>query len=161
MNEFIICETLLNKDEKEKLMGEGEWCKEPDHVEFDYKNYRCCIKRQFHQGGYLCGYVNIPKNLIIFNEEYLDFDVHGGITWNEITNEKHWIGFDCAHHGDFCPTIEHILKNDSNWVKMKKETDDLIKKLNLNSNLYKKIYRNLEFCVNQCKSLVEQIIKME
>jgi hypothetical protein len=69
------------------------------------------IRVNEHMGNY-CGYARVPKGHLW---DGLDYDdpaldgviVHGGITFagplEEITDW--WLGFDCAHAGDFIPGI--------------------------------------------------------
>lgn len=63
---------------------------------FEYRNYKCEIKRN-PQLGSLCGYVYVDSN----NLNIDDFVIHGGITYNDNTK----IGFDCAHLYDFIPGL--------------------------------------------------------
>lgn len=59
---------ILTSDEKLKHWGYGEWVEEPDLVEFEHENFKCAIKRMvapemngFLFGGYLCGYICLPR----------------------------------------------------------------------------------------------------
>ena len=161
-------------DDKEKWWGEGEWVSEPDNVEFIYKDFRCKIKRMASPegvnlehmfGGYLCGYVQIPNELNFYDKSFdLDFDVHGGITYNEIQENKNWIGFDCAHSHDYVPSTEYLYKTHPDFIKIKENEKETFKACGIDygkSFINLKSYKNLEFCINECKSLVGQIIEMK
>ncbi len=79
-------------------------------------------------GGYLCGYIGVPKGHLWYGSHYSDrvlenVVVHGGITFSrhEANGKAYphdtgldiwWIGFDCAHLGDgtnFCSGIRRDL----------------------------------------------------
>lgn len=91
--------------------GPGPWMDEPDRLEWEYKGYKCLIKRAMNIGT-LCGYVRVPKDHPLYDsDEDLEdkIDVHGGITWSKKDDElpDMWrIGFDCAHAGDYMPFLE-------------------------------------------------------
>ena len=63
--------------------------------------------------GHLCGYLGIPPGHLWYNKHYdeIDADVHGGLTFAGKENGGNysqsypmdiwWIGFDCAHLGDW------------------------------------------------------------
>lgn len=103
-------------------LPEGVWTKEPDKLQWTDKEtgYDCLIVR--NTLGALCGYVAVPKNHSLYEQEYHnipDLDVHGGITFsgachgdpNGLTichldddgDKAWWFGFDCAHVGDTVP----------------------------------------------------------
>lgn len=92
----------------------------------EYRNIKYEIKRMGL--GHLCGYVYLPEATKV--EDQLDFQVHGGITYND--GKK--IGFDCAHFGDWMPYFsfkEAIYKN-YNFVKHEIENliDQILEKNN-------------------------------
>ncbi len=145
---------LIDKEKKLKFLGEGEWVEECDQMDFTYKNYECRILRIFacdpyckeeaYFGGHLCGYVKVDEN--VFNAD--EIDCHGGITYN--TNG--WIGFDCAHSCDYMPSMQQFKKQNSDKIfPIPKEFKD--------HAIFNPVYRNMEFCVEQCKEIVEQLIK--
>jgi hypothetical protein len=70
--------------------------------------------------GHLCGYVGVPLdhpdaqpsiNERGYDTQYdnVDVSVHGGLTFSEMGEGEpwirgfYWLGFDCAHAGDFMP----------------------------------------------------------
>lgn len=152
------------KEFKEKFFGPGEWCDEPDVIKFQHKGIECIITRiclkepctegEHYFGGYLCGYCKIPKNHPWYKKENIDLDVYGGITFNEFQDD-HLIGFDCAHSGDCCPSTELLKKNHpySNLLPIPEE----YKKY----SIFDPVYRNIDFCINECKSMAEQIKQNE
>lgn len=59
---------------------------------------------------HLCGYVQVPETHPLYQKYYDAFDVsvHGGINYRgeaEAPLSGYWIGFECAHSGDFSPKI--------------------------------------------------------
>lgn len=94
-----------------------------------------------------CGYVAIPDALL--GEDFYENDTivaHGGITYQgvpEWSQGKEVIGFDCAHWNDLthCPQelidagLEHLHTSEGVW-------------------------RDEEYCVNECESMAEQLINL-
>lgn len=80
----------------------------------------CLIKRNPSM-GHLCGYVGVNKNHHLFGVGYDGFDinVHGGLTFADYwegEGDVWWLGFDCAHAGDFIPgldPVESLLQHSS------------------------------------------------
>ena len=142
---------LFDTDLKLKHLGYGEWVEEPDQYGFVHKGLKCFIRRQFFyedeqgQGGYLCGYVELPET---FDRELIDdLEVHGGITYrNKLENkENFWVGFDCAHCDDLVPSIEIFKKNNYKNDRRFFPTFATL------------VYRNISYVENQCRSLADQI----
>ena len=53
--------------------------------------------------GWGNGYVDLPKTHPMYELNYNDIpvDIHGGLTYSELTNDGFWrVGFDTAHAGD-------------------------------------------------------------
>jgi hypothetical protein len=166
--------TDLTPEMKLKHWGPGEWVDEADFCEFIHKGYHCMILRNAAWDGHkkdilslgnLCGYITIPKDhpwygVDFFKEGRPDVDVHGGITFNEGDDEGHfWIGFDCGHSGDVVP---------SNIEMKEKMREEIISKYGekfgiclSNSPIFRKSYKNINYVVNQLKSLVEQAKEAE
>lgn len=111
--------------------GEGPWQDEPDKMQFTDKatGLPCLIVRASSHGG-LCGYVGVSEGHPNFGRDYNDVyaDVHGGLTFSDfcahganVDESRHichapapdepdrvwWLGFDCAHSGDFSPAYDH------------------------------------------------------
>lgn len=87
----------------------NKWEQEPNFKQGEHLGLNWHILRSSTM-GHLCGYVEVPKENKIYGiEDYsgFDFDVHGGITYAEFTEDKtkFVIGFDCAHLGDIAPML--------------------------------------------------------
>lgn len=103
----------------------GPWDNEPDRVEWRYRGtprFPLLIVRG--PSGALCGYVGLPPGHPYHGVEHwywtrYDVSCHGGVTFSgscqengHICHVPHlgespdvwWLGFDCAHHGDVCPS---------------------------------------------------------
>lgn len=96
--------------------GIGPWQDEPDRVEFEHAGLPCLIVRG-PQGSF-CGYVAVSEGHPYFEQSYdsADVDVHGGLTYADHCHghichvpkpgepdNVWWLGFDCAHSGDYSP----------------------------------------------------------
>lgn len=165
----MIEKHLYTSDEKFQWWGYDEWVEEPDEVEFEHEGIKCRIcrvavkepyvKKLHIFGGYLCGYVCIPSDHSYYHKIYenMEIRVHGGLTFGEVS-DGHWIGFDCGHFGDYVPSLEY-LKKTAPW--MQKFTDDMQElkdRFNLHdSPIFNKSYKNIEFCIGECKSMAEQL----
>ncbi|MFB5619504.1 MAG: hypothetical protein ACE5RC_00025 [Nitrosopumilus sp.] len=169
----------VNKYLKIDLFGKGEWLDEPDQLEFTYNEFNCYIKRPF--SGNLCGYVEIPEDNIFYNREcfkcyelYEKVSVHGGITFSDFIFDEErqkkifFVGFDCAHLGDYVPLVEKYKIQNLNHKKFRNEIfKNVTKKLEKLEKLEKdilngeKTYKNIEFVTQELESLVDQIIKID
>ena len=107
-----------------KSLKSGPWDNEPDRVEFTHAGLTCLLLRNSGLGNW-CGYVGLPPGHPAYGKKYdeVPVSVHGGLTF---ANECHdhichvpdkdepdhlyWLGFDCAHAGDFIPTSDSLLK---------------------------------------------------
>nr|DAV70467.1 MAG TPA: hypothetical protein [Caudoviricetes sp.] len=94
-----------------------------------------------NDGSHHCGYVEVPEaighlDFYTWRESTVDISVHGGVTYQgtpEWANGKQVIGFDCAHAGD--KTKYSYLEDNDVW-------------------------RDEEYCVNECESMAEQLINL-
>lgn len=141
---------LFTSDEKLEKWHYGEWIEEPDLFIFQYKDYQCEIERK--AVGYLCGYVYLYSTDEVEGEF---IDVHGGITFDETRNQTRAIGFDCAHSGDILPSL---FQNKSVLDLKKKILHLSRKKSPLLQLIEVPIYKNMEFCIEECKKIVNQLI---
>lgn len=106
----------------------GVWDSEPDKIQFadEAIGLPCLIVRG--PVGALCGYVGVPEGHPLHGKDYDDagdIDVHGGLTFANSCSPKAkedrgichkpapgepdhvwWLGFDCAHSGDVCPSLD-------------------------------------------------------
>lgn len=103
--------------EKAKVgLPEGAWLHEPHRVNWRKHGLDCMILRNPATFGW-CGYVGVPPTHPAYRKKYDDVDVgvHGGLTYadecsghichiaDEAADKTWWLGFDCAHGGDFLP----------------------------------------------------------
>lgn len=156
-----------DKDFKIEHFGHGDWVEEPDIIDFTYKGMDCCIVRtvldepmtkdKCYFGGLLCGYVKIPEGHPYFRHKGydLDIDCHGGITFNE-AHEEHWVGFDCGHSTDRVPTMEHLRNTRPELIEIRKQFP--IPEEMKDHPWYNPVYRNMEFCIEECKTVITQLI---
>lgn len=84
---------------------------------------------------HLNGYVTFPTKRI--SKRCIDSLLcHGGITYEEETDTEMIIGFDTAHYGDLCPCHFYMPL--------------------LRSSVSGE-YRNMDYCISECKSIIEQV----
>jgi hypothetical protein len=157
-------EHVYTSEQKIDWFGYGEWVEEPDVYIFTYKGCNCSVKRIVVQyeldyvfGGHLCGYVQIPKDHPYYEKGYddINIDCHGGFTYSEVmgTDNEHWIGFDCMHSYDYCPSMEKFCRE-------VRELEELFPGKFKDNPLFSLTYRNFQFCIDQCKSIVDQLIEI-
>jgi hypothetical protein len=91
------------------------------------------------------------------DKEYMSpdcyFDVHGGITYADggvgskypIESDLWWFGYDCAHAGD---------ANDLSAIENEK-----VREIEMQYPRYG-VVRTLDYCIDECKSLAEQLNKI-
>lgn len=167
----IINQTHMYESEfKLKFLGYGEWVEEPDLILVDYKGYEISIKRvlwreiycpyEAYFGGHLCGYVRIPKSHPYFKTQKCEEIIcHGGITYDEKKRiVPHEIGFDCGHSGDYVPTLELFKKQ---RIESGEFNPPPVPEEFKNMALFNPVYRNLNFCIEECISIVDQLIDIE
>lgn len=136
--------------------------------DFEYKGLRCVVI--FTRMGHRCGYVGIPKLHKLYGKDYDEgfdeensiechFDVHGGITYAgesedypvKTDDKLWWLGFDTAHCGDG-KDIDLSLKYgilDEKTYGILKESENMF---GSDSEV-----KSLEYCIDECKSLAEQL----
>lgn len=131
---------------------------------FDYKGCPCVVL--FVPMGYRCGYVGIPKRDRYYGKFYDDIPVscHCGLTYakdylhNQADKEIWWIGFDCGHccDGYDIDKAKELYADDKNVIEYMEKMADFFR-------LYNAVNppRTLEYCEQQCKEIVEQLIKLE
>jgi len=147
-----------------KEWGKGPWKEEPDKVQYTDENtgYPCLIVRG--PSGALCGYVGISKSHPYYARPYDEIaeirespSVHGELTYSEFCNEEDtqkgvchipmegeehkvwWLGFDCAHLGDYCPGDKYHCP----------------------SGLGNETYKSISFVKDQIESLARQLKSKE
>lgn len=168
---FDIYDTPLDKELKLRWWGPGEWVDEPDFVNFNHLGINCMIRRIYCKegteerphvfGGHLCGYVELPSNLILdWDESNEKFDIHGGITFCETEQGKTWIGFDCAHAGDIVPSMkiaEELMGEISPTYNGISDIQQELQARFPNSIAWNDSYKTFDFVLSEVKSLAEQV----
>jgi hypothetical protein len=136
----------------------GPWSNEPDKIQWqdEETGLPCLIVRG--PSGSLCGYVGVPPGHLWHGKDYdnCDVDVHGGLTYADAcqtTPENRgichvpshgepdhvwWLGFDCAHDGDFSPSYGRDLGMPTGWGGVVE-------------------YRDVAYVENECRGLAKQI----
>ena len=87
-----------------------------------------------HEWGHLCGYVSVPAYLwhLRCSDPLLeDITVHGGLTFTGEMDQRYWLGFDCAHSGDYVPRMDSWAdpKNYKDFFFVRKEVTQLAKQI--------------------------------
>lgn len=157
----------LTLDQKKKFFGEGEWVQEPDLFEIEYLGYKCrfirmgmrepCCPEETYFGGYLCVYVRIPEDHVLFGQKDIEMECHGGITFNEVRDD-HWIGFDCAHSCDFVPSIELTKRK---GIESGELSPSRIPEECKRFAIFHPVYRNMKYCIGECVKIVDQLITID
>lgn len=119
-------------------------------ADFIHNGLRCVVVMT--NMGHRCGYVGVTKDHPLFSNSYtsLDFDVHGGLTYSgggenskyPVESDLWWFGYDCAHFGD---------GKDLNYV-----SEELKKHMFMFVDESETI-RTLDYCIEECKSLANQL----
>jgi len=152
------------------LWVRGEWDTEPDFVYwFDRDTWYRCLMVRHAEMGHLCGYVGVTKShpAYYMHEAALEssLEVHGGVT--AVRDESvvsdfgaslgaeygipstiyplgpeptKWIGFDCAHSGDYIPAMAVHPRRPAQWPN------------SLNTT-----YRTMDYVRQQCARLAWQL----
>lgn len=136
--------------------------------EFEYKSVKCIVT--FNSMGFRCGYIQIPKNHKFIGmdyeniHEYCYIEVHGGLTYasDHVTGhsdekDSWWIGFDCGHCNDATELDVALdyFKDDAT----REMIEELMKVKKQFSDAYDGEIRTKEYVIEECKSLVDQILK--
>jgi hypothetical protein len=97
------------------------WLNEPNHLEWFTVAGLLGVVHRTEGIGHLCGYVRVPAGHPWHgqdNEMEIDARVHGGVTYSRPykpggpepdADGGWWVGFDCAHSGDFTPGTAAFL----------------------------------------------------
>ena len=120
----------------------------PDRFfEETYKGYRFVVYQ--HQYGHLNGYVLLKEDND--REKASNLECHGGISFSgrlsDIIPVEHgyWVGFDCNHWKDLAPFMNNRMRAAG------------IEPSSIDSG----IWRSKEYVVENCKSMIDQLIKMK
>lgn len=142
----------------------GQWDDEPDKVQFsdEATGLPCLIVRG--PSGALCGYVAVPEGHRFYKQSYeaCDVEVHGGLTFAshcshgaEDSGICHipepgepdnvwWLGFDCAHSGDYCPAYSRYRSVDGLFEIHSFET-----------------YKDIDYVRHEVAELAAQIVQVQ
>ena len=97
------------------------WLKEPHHLEWFTAAGLLGVVHRTEGIGHLCGYVRVPAGHPwhgVASEFDIDATCHGGVTYTRDykpggpepdPDGGWWVGFDCAHSGDFTPATAAYL----------------------------------------------------
>lgn len=174
-------ERLMNEihrftsDQKLKFWGYGEWIEEPDEVTFQHNGIDCKIVRmaapdgsngEHMFGGHLCGYIRIPEDSPYYQKHYDDvpIEAHGGLTYGRMDciDAGYWIGFDCSHCDDYMPSLQYLKKTLPALIEIEKRSQERIKRFNLQDSLIlRNSYKNIAFCIGECKSMADQLLVLK
>lgn len=115
--------------------------------------------------GHRCGYVGFTKeqNPDIYKADYegICVDCHGGLTYSGEkplgTDDKWWIGFDCAHYGDApdYDTAKMLFSKD------KEILDQLCIFETFGPLSDYDTIRTKDYCVVQCIEMIDQLAEGE
>lgn len=153
---------LFDRKFKLTYFGYGEWIDEPDLYEFEYKGIKCSVLRvckrepfftqETYFGGHLVGYIFLPENHQWYGKNYDDIPIecHGGISYAEKTEEGYQVGFDCGHLNDIIPSMIEIRKR-----------FNLIPEGLEKHPVFNLTYKNMAFCIRECKSMAKQASKIK
>lgn len=132
---------------------------EPKQEErFEYKGFPCVIL--FMPLCYRCGYVGLPKDTKVDTEK---IDCHCGITYTsnilhcQTDTHRLWIGFDCGHYCDgydVAKAKEYFADN----INAMRQIEFMEKTGYFGTCNEQNPVRTLEYCKEQCRSIVEQIL---
>lgn len=144
----------------------GEWDGEPDKMQWtdDATGLPCLIVRHDRM-GFLCGYVGVSEGHPAYGKGYSDVDVnvHGGLTFagkcrpgdTEARGICHvpgpgepdhvwWLGFDCAHSGDYEPYKAKLAETKAIFARHGFES-----------------YRTVGYVRRECADLARQLADLE
>lgn len=130
---------------------------------FDYKGFPCVVLMQ-HM-AFRTGYVGIPKGHKLYGVGYdgIGIDCHGGLTYSDkslaLQNDEDtwWIGFDTGHYCDG-KDYEMAIKMFADDVAVLNGIM-LCKKIDERFGTNTLPVRTLEYCEDQCKYIVDQILQ--
>ena len=151
-------ETIVEKTLDRSEWASGEWDNEPDKVQWQDETGLPCLAVRSSRSGHWCGYVGVNEGHPCFGVGYDDVNVsvHGGLTYARhckgsichIPGEGEpdhvwWLGFDCAHCGDYSPQDAKYAERGYPFTISTEEE-----------------YRTLDYVKNECASLARQLSDM-
>jgi hypothetical protein len=142
----------------------GPWDGEPDKVQWqDRRTGMPCLAVRNKMGNW-CGYVGVTQDHPFFglgyDDEKVDVQVHGGLTFSDSCSENDkehgichrpdpgepdhvwWLGFDCGHAFDLSPRlVATTLKKCGTWL----------------GHFPADVYRDLRYVKRECGRLAKQL----
>lgn len=146
----------------------------------NYKGYDWAVTMT--ENGTRCGYVAISEDHPAYSDkgsDYPDYDVHGGVTFfgspsrildDELVGESScndkWIGFDAAHAGDgrdLLLAIKYLPNSHADkLLDVFNEVEERVKdKYSFHNYGENDVLRTLDYMEQECKNLIEQLIKVK
>lgn len=115
--------------------------------------------------GYRCGYVKFRDGE--FEEDVLrSISCHDGITYlnDHLPNDHYvdddngfvWVGFDCGHRRDR-PCCDELLVYFPEIIIEDPTALEIVRHKETSGE--SRSYRSLDFCINECKSIIEQLLQ--
>lgn len=162
---------MSNGDELKTWPLVGVWTSEPNELAGQSFGFVWRILRH-PSSGHLCGYVGVPKGHPAYAQDYDDLEletgVHGGLTFaadyaGGLDNQLDglwWLGFDCAHAGDYCPGSAALVREGYLKRGLIAEWQEHERVLGLGANTdwgTKVEYRNIFWVKAECESLAKQL----
>lgn len=158
-------ETIEYRTVDKSAWGSGPWQDEPDKRQWrdPETGLPCLIVR--NGAGALCGYVGVSEGHPAYLKDYNDVDVsvHGGLTFaggcshgddpakgichkpgDGAPDAVHWLGFDTAHSGDFCPKFDTEMR-------------EMLQRLAGRPD----VYRDMAYVTAEVASLAKQLAAMK
>ena len=128
-----------------------------------YKGYTFVVL--FQPLGFRTGYVLVPQFHKYFEVDYCNINIkcHGGLTYGShyFLEEEYpgwWIGYDCAHGDD-----KNDVEAQEKYFGSIKQ-DSFFDMLNIMTGNYDRGYgtvKTLDFCIEQCKNIIDQLREVE
>lgn len=153
-------EHIFSSDDKLEMWGYGEWVEEIDVLIFTYLDYNCSITRICKEmKGHLRGYICVPREHVIYDMPayIVPIDAHGGVSIAEQTEEGYVVGFECC---TFCDVIPLYEKRLSQIINELRGTYPIPAGLSRHP-WFHPIYRNIEYCIDECCHIVQQLTKIQ
>ena len=133
-------------------------------TDFVHCGLRCVVLLM--DAGHRCGYVGVSKDHNLYgqfydNEEIECLSVHGGITYAgggedskyPVESDLWWFGYDCGHYMDIPDYEAALAAFDDTESQIRLTSLKQIKDLYPGNG----VVRTLEYCIEQCKQLAEQL----
>ncbi len=118
--------------------------------------------------GIRLGYVILPKETFDL-VDVDDIEVHGGITYSEITDnypikfnkEYHIIGFDCGHYGDEADfeAWEKYINELKDKESIKSNLDIVLESMKIQKKIQTGEHWTIEDVEKECRKVIDQLLE--